>query len=474
MKNIQFILALIICCFSSATFAQKPHLWKLSSEKPQVRISQDLTKAVVFTFDRISTWNLETGELIKMYSTYIDSEERWPTSTAKLIDADASLNELIFLDNDKYYRFLMFMDAYSAFPQSSVKIQRYHGYVNGNDLVVQYRESIKKPSIIGIQKQVNPIPTKIYSPKKFLSQVAVTLDKKAIVFRDTEKYQVYDVSNSKVSNLPIKGTKLEFETMPDGWIGAYGANRFELGFVNYLTGEKEFYKKSEGANVFQPKAFSLPKIVPQFLVRANESKVVELVYFDNLVDRNKTYYAFGFWVYNKKGSQELVKINFSQSLSDFQEFRSEINKNKLVDFKEYKLNFNKLPSNFKFDYNQAQARDITNLRFVQSGEHPMLGETEFAIGSLGVCLNGEEFLLVMGFTDKGGVQTSSFAVLHYDESGNLLDWRDLGKTIRSSTGVIQVTNFEIKSSLNFHNIYAKIEAVGKAPIVRNYAMGCGN
>ncbi|UJP64668.1 hypothetical protein [Mongoliitalea daihaiensis] len=474
---IKIILLLSLAVLTQVAFAQSLHLWKTAIEQPQVRISQDGSKAVVFTFDRISTWDLSTGTLIKEFSTYIDSENRWPTTDAKLIDADASLNELIFVDNDKYYRFLMFMNAYSAFPESSVKIQKYHGYVHGNDLVVQFFENVKLIDLnyfVAIQEQGNLDPTKIFSSKKYISQVEVSLDKRAIVFRDVDSYQWYDLSAKKIASLPIKGSKFEFESLPDGWVGAYGASRFDLGFYNYDSKTKEFYKKTAGYGIFQPKAANLKDVNSLDVVRATDEHVYELVPINQLTEGKVNYIAYGLKVSDRNEGQEVLRINFSQPSEEFQAFRDGMKERMAEDFREYKINFNQLPANFKFDYNQAKGREITNLRFLQEGRQPMLGDQEFAIGKLGECSNGGVIVLAMGFTTKGGTQTSNFAVFQYDAQGNLIDSRDLGKTIRSSTGVVQVTNFDISGSQEMYKIHVKTEGLGKAPTVRNYAMGCGN
>jgi hypothetical protein len=471
MKRI--IVSLILIVFNLPLLnASVTHAWNTHYQNLGVRFNADKSLFVVFSYDRITKWNMETGELLASFDTYMPDFKRFPHRNSKLIDVDDSLQELVFSDGDgSIHRFSLQRGEYINFPKFNYDFRNFHGYVDGNKMVYttagDYNVSIYDQRT-GKDKIVH---------EKYFGFVQVPVYHKGVLIKDDGEFYFVDGTTYKKKKLGVKNTYSYIHNMPDDWMEAYSGGRDTretVQFVNVVTGKKEAYKGEEAKKLYYPKSVPQPKTdFIRAIVRSDEKHYYQFYNSGNFEDGKSTYFKYGIRKVEQVSGKVIKEVDISSSQADFLAVLDRVKQDEEFAFKEFKINFNQLPLPYTFDYNSASAREIQTIPFVKFGSHPSVGAKEFAIGKIMDCYDGGLIVLTMSFTQGAGSQTSHFYIRQYDKNGFLIDSKDLGKTIKKGGGFEQITRFTIEPMNRGYSAVARWE-MGKGVQQKNYAGGCND
>lgn len=465
----KYCITLLLLLSSAIAFCNGHHSWRSSLNEIGVRFNPDKSEVLIFTSDRITKWEVETGKLIGSYDTYMSDLKRYPHRNAKLIDSDDHLSELVFKDGDgSIHRFSLLDRRYINFPKFNHSLMNFHGYVDGNKMV--YSTTGYDVSVFD---QSNGKDKVIHS--KYHGWVLVPVYHKGVIIKDQEVFHFVDGKTYQKKKLGIKNRYSEVRIMPDDWVEAYSGNtnnRETVQFVNIKTGKKESYKGAEAKNQYYPKSVPQPKTeYIRALVRSDETSYFQFYSQGSYVDGKVTYFNHGLRKYDIKTNEVLADIKFSDTQDNFLAYLNKTKAEEQVAFNEFKINLNQLPYNYTFDYNNASAREIQDIPFVRFGMHPTAGQQEFGIGKIKDCSDGGIIVLTMGFTQNSSSQTSHFYIRQYNKDGILIDSKDLGKTVRTGGSFQQITKFNIEQNNTGYVATARWE-FPKGTQQKNYAGGC--
>ncbi|MFC0657969.1 WD40 repeat domain-containing protein [Mongoliitalea lutea] len=472
MKRV-FVIYLMLCLFNSSLLnAAVTHAWNTHYQNIGVRFNPDKSQFVVFSHDRITKWDMETGKLLASFDTYMSDFKRYPHRNSKLIDVDDYLLELVFSDGDgSIHRFSLLQGQYINFPKFNHGLRIFHGYVDGNKMVYTTTGDYN----VSIYDQ-NTSKDKIVH-EKYFGFIQVPVFHKVVIIKDKGEFLFVDGSTYKKKKLGVKNTYSYIHNMPDDWMEAYSGGRDTretVQFVNLVTGKKEAYKGEEAKKLYYPKSVPQPKTeFIRTIVRSDDKYYYQFYNSGNYEDGKQTYYKYGIRKVEQVTGKIIREVDISSSQDDFLAVLERVKQNEQVAFKEFKINFNQLPLPYSFDYNSASAREIQTIPFVKFGSHPSVGSKEFAIGKIMDCYDGGVIVLTMSFTQGASSQTSHFYIRQYDKYGLLIDSKDLGKTIKQGGGFDQITRFTIEPMNRGYSAVARWE-MGKGVQQKNYAGGCND
>ncbi|UJP64669.1 CPSF domain-containing protein [Mongoliitalea daihaiensis] len=472
MKTILGIIFSLWLCSSHIIQAQNMHAWNTNYQSIGVRFNQDKSQFIVFTHDRITKWNMESGELLASYSTYMADMDRYPHRNAKLIDADDKLLELVFSDGDgSIHRFSLVQQGYVNFPKFNHGLRIFHGYTDGNKMVYtttgDYNVSIYDQDT-GKDKIIL---------EKYFGFIQVPVFHTGVLIKDDGEFYFVNGATYKKKKLGVKNTYSYIHNMPDNWMEAYSGGRDTretVQFVNLETGKKESYKGEEARKLYYPKSVPQPKTnFIRAIVRSDEKHYYEFYSGGKYEDGKITYFKYGIRKVAQVTGEVIREIDISSNQADFLTVLDRVKQQEQLAFQEFKINFNQLPLPYTFDYNSAAGREIQQIPFVKFGSHPSVGAKEFAIGKILDCHDGGIIVLTMGFTQGAANQTSHFYIRQYDKFGMLIDSKDLGKTIKKGGGFEQITRFTIEPMNRGYSVVARW-GIGKGVQQKNYAGGCND
>lgn len=124
--------------------------------------------------------------------------------------------------------------------------------------------------------------------------------------------------------------------------------------------------------------------------------------------------------------------------------------NQKPDFIEFEANFEPLPKNFTYNYNNAKGRDITQLKLSRK-LFLTPNTTVFSVGKLFECNESKVFLVMLRGPQAEGTE-SVYAILKTDHYGNRMQYQVIARAIISQVGYLQKDEFSIATDGNSNTV----------------------
>ena len=442
MKNFSLLITLSLLCLSSLLSAQsQKHLWQLPSRPPIVQFNQN-GEMSVFTYDRLSVFNVETGELKKSYD-FLENRHPyiWPITEWVEFTEDFKIYHFLGQNKDlsgnRYVRL-----RFEAEKEKWEVVKRdkdiNHHYttmdVQGRSIVSHsYKESwlyktngkkLKKISI----NQINSLSGGRFG-----------------VFRDNGQLQLIDFSTDVTKNLDfqgaVKGAINRPNAYPEWYLFKEGENRT---LFNPYTNEIEVKETSDpnkeipskyaacagnfedaiyhGNYIYQVKidedAMIAPDkngAVPFIIEQYSASDCAYVKTFSISIPENENMAkdeAVGFIYDGVKLMDEKYKAesqarkdwdaNYAKKLADKKE-AAELSKELLINFKE-------AGNAFSFSLASLEARDISNNPYAKKYLTHLSGEI-YAIAQMSTCATSKILLIAV----RNGTATHFKLIkIHYE------------------------------------------------------------
>ena len=242
MYKISCLLTVSLLSFINFTAAQSTkHLWQLPIEQPCIAFNQK-GQMSVFTYDRLSIYNIETGTLEKSYDFLANrSPYIWPTTAKGDFSEDFTFYRFYGQNKDLsgnrgiYARLDVEKQEWQTIPNDVYKYP-YENHrsidINGRDIVDNNKKEVflYKPN----GKKIKKIVSGTY--------VNVMVGGRFGVYNDNGQHKIIDFRTDAVKDLEFSGKIQLLHAFPEWILIENGAN---LTLFNPFTNEREVKKKDE-------------------------------------------------------------------------------------------------------------------------------------------------------------------------------------------------------------------------------------
>lgn len=313
--------------------------------------------------------------------------------------------------------------------------------------------------------------------KEYVTKATISNDHNYIYFTRDRTFRYININTKKVVDTKLPAANWRDQHLPKGMVTLYkwngnNKNGKEVEWRYFIKLGKEPSKKLKGKKAqshFNEGTYCTNSA--SYVYAVNSDSHWSLYFKKRDGDRAKYTYQF----YLKKedrnnNCKSLQKIHFTESemenkarkqqksnvyLAEKKKENLQYEAQKQSLYNTYISKFVQLPNTYKLNYNNVSGVEVTSTTFVQKEKYRLGNPSEFAIGRIAKCSNGNKIILRMTRSIKNGMDRSSFRIFKYDSEGNLLKHQKIAETQKFNGQFPILSNFTITN--NQGNWVAKVK-----------------
>lgn len=462
----RFVNSLIfLILLTSSVIAQNDlHQW-YERNNLGITFNEDRSNVLIVGFDRITLWNTADGKLLQSAPLPPQDGKVIVDSEFEFIGAAPDLSEFIYLANGTYQRYMMDIDDIDLFPDfQNRRVKQILGY-DSQGWMVFFSEGFYQ-GFYRVKQDGNTSFVEFLS-MEYINKASMSNDHKYVLFTRDNTFRYLNIETKEVTDTKLPSAYWRDNHLPPGQLTLYNWNSknkkgSEVEWRYFIELGKPLGRKLTGKNAqgnFQYKDFCAD--FPSFVFGNTGEDHWVMKHSNRDGDRAKFAYQYVLIRENHSDCQELGRISFTESVEENQ--KRKLQKRDEYDiaqkqqkanaeamkpswFQEYITKFVQLPSTYTFDYDTAKGVDVSQLAFVQNEKYRTGNPTEYAIGKLMTCSNGNVIVLRVSKRLSGTLDHQNFHIITYDSQGNQLDFKKIAETQKINNQFPVVSFFTITSS----------------------------
>lgn len=462
---IRFLCLLLITLFTVNSNAQSElHQW-YERNNLGISFNEDRSKVLIVGYDRITLWNTADGKLIQSSPMPLKDGKVVQDNSFEFIGASPDLSEFVYIANGSYQRYMLDIEDVDLFPDfQDRRVKQILGY-DSQGWMVFFSEGFYQ-GFYRVKQDGNTSFIEFLS-MEYINKATMSNDHKFILFTRDNTFRYLNIETKEVTDTKLPAATWRDNHLPPGQVTLYSWNSKnkkgrEVEWRYFIELGNSTGKKLSGNSAqshFPYKDFCAD--FPSFVYGNTGEEYWVMKYNVRDGDRAKFAYQYVLIRENHSDCKQLGTINFTESEAENQKRKEQKNEQyayvqkqqketaeamKPSWFQEYITKFIPLPATYTFDYNKAMGVDVSNLAFVKNEQLRIGNPTEYAIGRLMNCSNGNIVVLRVTKNQKGNLEHQNFHVITYDSQGNQLDFKKIAETQKVNNQFPVVSFFTITTS----------------------------
>lgn len=466
MNRLLLLIFGILCFNTSIAQSDELHPW-YETNNLGVEFNKDQSQVLIVGYDVVTLWNTADATLIKsMKMPLFNGTTPIKKDDFTFIDAAPDLSEFIYKTAGTYQRFMMDIEGVDFFPDfQRHNVKNIYGY-DTEGWIIFFSEGFYQ-GFYRVQQKGNTSFLQFIT-LEYIDKATVSNDHKYIYFTRDRTFRYVNIFTKVVVDTELPAALWRDRHLPDGMLTLYrwdGSEKKgkEVQWRYFIEPGKEIGKKLKGKTAqsyFYTESDCLQN--KSYVYGVTSDTQWSMYFYKRDGDRGKYAYQFVLKKEDLKNDCKVLKvIEFSESEADntarkqqkrddyFVQRKEDKEKEMALKpswFREYTSKFVQLPNTYTLDYNSIAGVDVTNMTFVQNEKYKIGNPSEFAIGRIAVCSNGNMILLRMTRSVKSGMDRTSFRVYTYDSLGNEINQQKIAETQKYNGQFPILSTFTIRNN----------------------------
>ncbi|WP_456463039.1 hypothetical protein [Lutibacter sp.] len=431
-----------------------------------IEFNKDQTKVLIVAHDVATLWNTIDGSLIKSMKMPLFQGKPIKSEEFIFIDAAPDLSEFIYITNGKYQRYKIDIEDLELFPDfQRHRVKNIYGY-DSEGWIVFFSEGFYQ-GFYRVQQKGNTSFLQFIS-MEYVTKATISNDHNYIYFTRDRTFRYVNINTKEVIDTKLPAANWRDQHLPKGMVTLYKWNANnkagkKVEWRYFIRLGKEPSKKIKGKKAqshFNEDTYCLNSANYVYAVDPDSHWSL----YSKKRDGDGAKYTYQFYLKKEDRQNDcksLQKIYFTESETENKarkqqkstEYWAQKKKEKLQYealkpslYNKYISKFIQLPNTYKLNYNNISGVEVTNTIFVQKEKYRLGNPSEFAIGRIAKCSNGNKIILRMTRSIKNGMDRSSFRIFKYDSEGNLLNNQKIAETQKFNGQFPILSNFTITNN----------------------------